>query len=93
MSGFVQDILSNGNGKKSSTRFAYFGIIIISILLALCCGFVMVYEVLKPTPIAIDFFTGIAAVLGSVGVLIASAGLPKALSDKWQKKNKITDES
>jgi hypothetical protein len=90
MKDFLIQMLSNSSTQRvSSTRFAYFSIIILVIVLVLSCCFVMIFDVLKPERTMFDFFTGIAEVILAAAALVLCAGVPKALSDKFQNnKNK-----
>jgi len=88
MKDFIIQMLSNYETQRvSSTRFAYFAIIILVILIILTCCFVMLWDTLKQDKNSFDYFTGIAEVILAGAALVLSAGIPKSLSDKFQKKN------
>ena len=84
----ISSLLSNGNGKRSSTRFAYFSIVIAAIVLVLCCCFAIVYYPLRSDKNTFENFAGIAEVILAAAALVLSAGVPKALSDKFQSPKK-----
>jgi len=83
---FIVNMLSSTD-KPSSTRFAYFAIIVLAIFVVLSCCFVMIYDTMKPDHTTFDFFTGIAEVIFASAVLVLCAGIPKAFSDKWKNNN------
>jgi len=83
----VFGMLKDNNGKRSTTRFAYFVIIIVAILIILSCCFVMIYDTLTPERTSFDYFTGIAQVILAAAALVLCAGVPKALTDRFNNKN------
>ena len=88
MKDFFKQLISNVYTQRfSSTRFAYFAVIVLSIVIVLCCCFAIVWESLKSGRIVFDYFTGIAEVILAASALVICAGIPKTLSDKFQKNN------
>ena len=75
----------------SSTRLSLVASVLLTTVIILCCCFVMVYDVIKEGHVTVDYFTGIAAVIGSASVLVGSAGLSKAFSEKWKKQDNYVD--
>jgi hypothetical protein len=87
MKNFIIQLLSNNETQRvSSTRFAYFAIIILVILIIFTCCFVMFWDTLKQDKNTFDYFTGIAEVILAGAALVLCAGIPKALCDKFQNK-------
>jgi len=93
MKDFILQLISNVYTQRiSSTRFAYFATIILVIILILSCCFAIIFESLKADKIAFDYFTGIAEVILSAAALVICAGIPKTMSDRFQK-NKVNRKS
>ena len=67
----------------SSTRLALVVTVMLTTIVVLSSCFVMVYATIKTGNVTINYFDGIAKVIGSTSVLIGSAGLAKSLSEKW----------
>lgn len=61
-------------------------VVLLTSTIVLSCCFVMVYAVVSEGKVAFDYFTGIAAVIGSASVLTGSAGMAKAFSDRFNRK-------
>ena len=72
------------NNIASSTRISLIIAVLLTITVVFTCCFVMIYDTIRSEQITIDYFTGIAAVIGSTSVLVGSAGMTKAYSDKFQ---------
>jgi len=83
---FLLNLISRDT-RESSTRFAYFAIIIAVLLVILACVFVIILDSLKPAKVSFDFFTGIAEIIFACAGLVIAAGIPKALTDFSKKKN------
>ena len=88
MKEFFKEMLSSTlTGRISSTRFAYITIIVLVILIIATCCFVMFWDTLKNEKNTFDYFSGIAEVILASAALVLCAGIPKSVSDKFQKKN------
>jgi len=70
-------------GEYSSTRFVYFLINIVSVIIVLICGFVMVVETLKPEKTNFDYFSGLAQIILACAGMICFAGATKVFTDKF----------
>ena len=81
---FLKKIISK-NSHISSTRVSLVITVLLTTIIIFTCCFVMIYNTIK-NGITIDYFYGIAAVISSTSVLVGSAGMTKAFSDKFQKK-------
>ena len=81
MKDFIINLISK-NSEMSCTRFIYFLINIVAVVLVLSCCFAIVYESIKTGKIAIDYFTGIAQVILASAILVIVVGTAKILSDK-----------
>ena len=71
------------NGKVSSTRFVYFAINVLAIIVILCCCFVMIVETLKPEKVSFNYFSGLAEIILACSGLVAFAGATKVFTDKY----------
>ena len=69
------------NSGASSKAFFLVSVTIIGCLLLLTIGFVLLYEVLTTNTIHTDLM-GIAAVIGAIGSLFATAGITKAFGER-----------
>ena len=87
MKNFIRNLISKNSG-ESSTRISLIIAVLLTVIVVITCCFVMIYDTIKSEQITLDYFTGIAAVIGSTSVLIGSAGMTKAFSDKFQITNK-----
>ena len=85
MGDILGKLLSSNSG-ISSTRFIYVAVNVLAFIIILICGGVMIIEVLKPSHMVTDIFSGIAQVIGAISMLILFAGATKAASDKFSQK-------
>lgn len=69
------------NSGASSKAFFLVSVTIIGCLLLLVVGFVLLYEVLTTNTIHTDLM-GLAAVIGAIGSLFATAGITKAFGER-----------
>lgn len=69
------------NSGASSKAFFLVSVTIIGCTLLLILGFVLLYEVLTTNTIHTDLM-GIAAVIGAIGSLFATAGITKAFGER-----------
>ena len=74
------------NSGASSKAFFLVSVTIIGCLLLLTIGFVLLYEVLTTNTIHTDLM-GIAAVIGAIGSLFATAGITKAFGERNETNN------
>ena len=86
---FFYDMLSL-RGNVSSTRFVYFMINIVSVLVILACVFVMVVETFKPEKTNFDYFSGLAKIIGACAGLVAFAGATKVFTDKFDVQSEMS---
>jgi hypothetical protein len=78
MKNFIKYLLT------SSSKFAFVAVVIVSIGLLICLGYVMIYEVRKSHPIQVDF-TGMAAFVTACAAIIGATGWTKVKSAKYRK--------
>ena len=69
------------NSGASSKAFFLVSVTIIGCFLLLTIGFVLLYEVITTNTIHTDLM-GIAAVIGAIGSLFATAGITKAFGER-----------
>lgn len=69
------------NSGASSKAFFLVSVTIIGCFLLLTIGFVLLYEVIATNTIHTDLM-GIAAVIGAIGSLFATAGITKAFGER-----------
>ena len=69
------------NSGASSQAFFLVSVTIIGCALLLVLGFVLLYEVITTNTIHTDLM-GIAAVIGAIGSLFATAGITKAFGER-----------
>ncbi|UVY47634.1 MAG: hypothetical protein [Bacteriophage sp.] len=74
------------NSGVSSKAFFLVSVTIIGCLLLLVVGFVLLYEVLTTNTIHTDLM-GLAAVIGAIGSLFATAGITKAFGERNETNN------
>lgn len=74
------------NSGASSKAFFLVSVTIIGCLLLLVVGFVLLYEVLTTNTIHTDLM-GLAAVIGAIGSLFATAGITKAFGERNETNN------
>ena len=74
------------NSGASSKAFFLVSVAIIGCLLLLVVGFILLYEVLTTNTIHTDLM-GIAAVIGAIGSLFATAGITKAFGERNETNN------
>lgn len=74
------------NSGASSKAFFLVSVTIIGCLLLLVVGFVLLYEVLTTNTIHTDLM-GLAAVIGAIGSLFATAGITKAFGERNETSN------
>ena len=74
------------NSGASSKAFFLVSVTIIGCLLLLTIGFVLLYEVLTTNTIHTDLM-GLAAVIGAIGSLFATAGITKAFGERNETNN------
>lgn len=74
------------NSGASSKAFFLVSVTIIGCLLLLVVGFVLLYEVLTMNTIHTDLM-GLAAVIGAIGSLFATAGITKAFGERNETNN------
>lgn len=74
------------NSGASSKAFFLVSVTIIGCLLLLLVGFVLLYEVLTTNTIHTDLM-GLAAVIGAIGSLFATAGITKAFGERNETNN------
>jgi uncharacterized BrkB/YihY/UPF0761 family membrane protein len=74
------------NSGASSKAFFLVSVTIIGCLLLLVVGFILLYEVLTTNTIHTDLM-GIAAVIGAIGSLFATAGITKAFGERNETNN------
>ena len=74
------------NSVASSKAFFLVSVTIIGCLLLLVVGFVLLYEVLTTNTIHTDLM-GLAAVIGAIGSLFATAGITKAFGERNETNN------
>lgn len=78
--------LINNNTGVSSKNFFLVAVTIIGLILLLVPAIILLVEVFTNHTIATDL-TGLAAYIGAVASLFATAGLTKAWSEKYEKRN------
>ena len=92
MNAFYEMISLKGN--FSSTRFIYFLINIIASIIVIACGFVMIFETLKPEKTNFDYFTGLSQIIFACAGMMAFAGATKVITDKFDvQSDKINHEN
>ena len=74
------------NSGASSKAFFLVSVTIIGCLLLLVVGFVLLYEVLTTNTIHTDLM-GLAAFIGAIGSLFATAGITKAFGERNETNN------
>lgn len=74
------------NSGASSKAFFLVSVTIIGCLLLVVVGFVLLYEVLTTNTIHTDLM-GLAAVIGAIGSLFATAGITKAFGERNETNN------
>ncbi len=79
------------NSGASSKAFFLVSVTIIGCLLLLVVGFVLLYEVLTTNTIHTDLM-GLAAVIGAIGSLFATAGITKAFGERNETNNNNSNE-
>lgn len=79
----LKDLVRNNSG-TSSKSFFLVAVTLIGCLLLLIVGFVLLYEVICNHTIHTDL-TGLAALVGSIASLFATAGITKAWGEKNEK--------
>lgn len=80
MKEFIKKLLTNNSGISSKTFFLV-AVTVIGCIILLCCGFVLIFEVIKSGTINTDL-NGLAAVIGAVAGLFVSAGITKAWGER-----------
>lgn len=86
MLNYFAKLIRNNTG-VSSKNFFLIAVTIIGLILLLIPAVVLIVEVIYNHTIQTDL-TGIAAYIGSVASLFATAGWTKAWSEKYEKPNK-----
>lgn len=86
--GFFKKLISNNSGLSSKSFFLVV-VTVIGCLLLLVPAFTLIVEVIFTHTIATDL-TGMAAYIGAVATLFATAGITKAWSEKYEMENKIS---
>lgn len=84
---FFSKLVKNNTG-VSSKNFLLVSVTIIGCLLLLVAGAILMIEVISNKTIATDL-TGLAAYIGAVASLFATAGITKAWSEKSESKYDI----
>lgn len=82
---FFRDLITNNNG-ISSKSFFLVTVTIIGFILLLIPAIILLIEVIVNKTIQTDL-NGLAAYIGAVGVIFASAGITKAWGDKFSNNN------
>lgn len=80
--GFFNKLVKNNTG-VSSKNFLLVSVTIIGCLLLIVPGVILMIEVISNKTITTDL-TGLAAYVGAVASLFATAGLTKAWSEKYE---------
>jgi len=86
MTTFDELITNAYTKRKSSTRAAYLICIVLAVLIVFGVLTVMIIDTVKDGRICVDYFSGLSQILYIAPALILAAGIPKTLSDKFQKK-------
>lgn len=84
---FFSKLVKNNTG-VSSKNFLLVSVTIIGCLLLIVAGVILMIEVINNKTIATDL-TGLAAYIGSIASLFATAGITKAWSERGEKKYDI----
>ena len=84
---FFGKLVKNNTG-VSSKNFLLVSVTVIGCILLLISGAILLIEVINNKTIATDL-TGLAAYVGSIASLFATAGITKAWSEKGEKKYDI----
>lgn len=87
--GLFRALITNNSG-LSSKSFFLVSVTIIGMILLLVPAFTLVFEVVFTHTIATDL-TGMAAYIGAVSALFATAGITKAWSERFEKKPRNSD--
>ena len=80
---FVKKLITTNSG-ISSKAFFLVAVTLIGCLLLLVCGFVLTFEVIKTGTIHTDLH-GLAAFVGAIAGLFATAGATKAFGERNEK--------
>lgn len=86
---YLQQLIKSDSG-VSSKSFFLVAVTLIGCFLLIVVGFVLIFEVCKQGTITTDL-TGLAAFIGAVASLFATAGVTKAWSEANEKKNTTTN--
>lgn len=89
--GLFRALITNNSG-LSSKSFFLVSVTVIGMILLMVPAFVLIMEVVFTHTIATDL-AGMAAYIGAVAGLFATAGITKAWSERFEKKRRNIDDS